>query len=415
MGLGTEILVLAGLLVLSGFFSSSEVALISLSKFKVRHMLQQKRFGSFFIKRLKDEPQRMLATILIGNNVVNVGASALLTSIMISRFENYAVGITTGVMTFLILVFGEITPKSIAVQHNERISQLVALPVWYLSLFLAPVLIVLDKCLNKFINLFGIKSREKTITEEEIISVIKIAEEEGSIEKIERNLIGKVFRFSDMNVGEITTPVRDMTVISAKSSVNDALRIVMRSKFSRIPVYAKHRDNITGVVYFKDLMAPVERNKKRINVDKIMKEPYFVPTSKKISNLLRHFQKRKEHMAIVVNEHGALEGLVTLEDILEEIVGDIMDETDKIDPNIRSISEKAWLIKGKTEIDEINEKLKMKLKGDDYDTFSGFILKRAGKIPDEKEEIKYNNFKIKIVKIDHHRISLVRVEKVLVR
>ena len=412
MGLETEILILAGLLLLAGFFSAAEVALISLSKFKVRQMVLEKRFGSHFINRLKEEPQRMLSTILIGNNVLNVGASALFTSMMIARFENYALGITTGVMTFLILVFGEITPKSIAVRNNEKISQFVAAPVWYMSLVLAPLLTLLDTFLNWFINLLGIKSRKKTITEEEIISAVKIAEEEGSIESIERNLINRIFRFSDVNVGEILTPSKKVVSVSSKSTVKDALKVAIKSNFSRIPVYQKNRHNVVGLVYFKELVLHFERNKGWMRIDRIMKKPYFVPDSKKISDLLRRFQKRKEHMAVVVNDQGSLQGVVTLEDILEEIVGEIMDEKDKFDPNVSKVSENAWLVQGKTEVYELNEKLKMGLRGVGYDTLSGFILKKAGRMPDEKEEIQYRNFRMKIDRLDDNGISLVKIERV---
>ena len=206
MALGTQIFLLAGLLVLSGFFSGAEVALLSLNKLKARQMFDQKRIGAVYIKKLKDEPQRMLSTILIGNNLVNVGASAIATSIAINMFQSFAIGIATGVMTLLILIFGEITPKSIAVGNNEIMSQVVAVPIWYLSIILNPVLNVLDKFLNKFINLMGIKSQEKTITEEEIMSMIKEAEEEGSIKEMEKKMINSIFEFDDISVSEIATP-----------------------------------------------------------------------------------------------------------------------------------------------------------------------------------------------------------------
>jgi len=411
MALGTEILILIILLILSGFFSGAEVALISLAKIKVRHLVEQKKFGAVFIKKLKDDPQKMLATILIGNNIVNVGASAIATSMAIGIFQNFAVGIATGVMTFLILVFGEITPKSIAARNNELISQIVAAPVWYLSIILAPILNVLDKFLNKFIKLIGIKSQEKAITEEEIMSMIKTAEEEGSIKEIEKKMIDSIFEFDDINVGEISTPRTDMVLVESKSSIGNVMKLILSKKFSRMPVYEKNRDNIVGIVYIKDVMMYINGKKKKMNVSKIMKKPYLVPETKKISNLLRQFQKRKEQMAVVVDEHGAVTGLVTIEDVLEEIVGEIMDETEKIDPEIRKIGKKAWIVKGKTDIDDINEKLRMKLKGEEYDTLSGFILKYTGKIPQEDEELTYGKFKLKIEERIGHRISKVRVEK----
>jgi len=410
MAFGTDIIILIILLILSGFFSGSEVALISLTKLKVRQMLNQKKAGASFVNKLKQDPQRMLATILIGNNLANVGASALATSVMIKIFENYAVGIATGIMTFLILVFGEITPKSIAAKNNELISRMVAAPIWYLSIVLAPILNILDKFLNRVFNILGIKTQEKVITEEDIISMVKIAEQEGSIKEIEEKMIKRIFKFDDINVSEIATPRKDMIMLESKTKLKDAFKIFMKKNHTRIPVYEKNRDNVVGIAHIKDLMKNVQE-KKNINVSKIMYKPYFVPEVKKLSDLLRQFQKRKEHLAMVVDEHGSITGLVTLEDILEEIVGEIMDETDIIAPNIKKTRKNLWAVNGKTDIDEINEKLQMKLEGKGYDTISGFILKRMGKIPKEGDEIIYNRFKIKIDELQEHRISKVIVEK----
>lgn len=411
MALIEQIIILIILLILSGFFSGSEVALLSLTKLKARQMFDKKRFGAVYIKKLKDDPQRMLATILIGNNLVNVAASAIATSIMINIFESYAIGIATGVMTFLILVFGEITPKSIAAKNNELVSQIVAAPIWYLSIILAPILNILDKFLNRFINLIGIKAQERTITEEEIKSMIKSAEEEGSIKEIEKKMINSIFEFDDINVGEIATPRTDMVTMNSKLSIKKAMKIILKKKYSRIPVYEKYKDNIVGIVYVRDVIKHMQDRNKNLSISKIMNKPYFVPEAKKISSLLRQFQKRKEHMAIVVDEHGSITGLVTMEDVLEEIVGEIMDETDKIAPNIEKIGKDTWIVNGKVDIDEVNEKLNMKLKGKGYDTLSGFILKHTGKIPKEDDEIVYNEFRFKIEEIEGHRISKVSVKK----
>ena len=411
MVLVTEIIILAILLVLSGFFSGSEVALISLTKLKAQQMLDNKKLGSVFVKKLKDDHQRMLATILIGNNLVNVAASAIATSIMINVFESYAIAIATGIMTLLILVFGEITPKSIAAKNNELISQLVATPIWYLGIILAPILNILDTFLNKFISIIGIKAQEKAITDEEIMSVIRAAEEEGSIKETEEKMISSILKFDDTSVSEIATPRRDMIMLESKIKIKDALKLVLKKNHTRIPVYEKHKDKIIGIVHIRDLMMHAQGKNKNQSISKIIYKPHFVPEVKKISDLMKQFQKRKEHMAIVVDEHGSITGLVTMEDALEEIVGEIMDETDIIAPNITKMGKNNWIINGKTDIDEVNEKLNMKLKGRGYDTFSGFILKRTGKIPKEGDEISYKRFKFKIEEIEHHRISTIRVEK----
>ena len=411
MGLGAEILILIILLILSGFFSGSEVALVSLTKHKAEYMLKKKKSGAIFVKRLKDNPQRMLATILIGNNLANVAASALATSVMIGIFKNYAVGIATGVMTLLILVFGEITPKSIAAKNNEVISRLVAPTIWYLSIILAPILSILDKFLNRFIKLVGIKAQEKAITEEELISMIKVAEEAGSIKEIEEKMLKSILEFDDINVGEISTPRRDMVLVESKVKIKDAFKVFLRKNHTRIPIYERQKENIVGITHIKDIIRNMHGKAKSLSVRKIMYKPYFVPEAKKISDLLRKFQKRKDHMAIVVDEHGSITGLVTLEDVLEEIVGEIMDETDIIAPNIKTIGKNTWIVNGKTDIDEINEKLNMKLKGKGYDTFSGFVLNYTGKIPKENDEINYKKFRLKIEEIEENRISKVRIEK----
>jgi putative hemolysin len=411
MALGIEIISLIILLILSGFFSGSEVALVSLTRGKTRYMLEKKKLGAVFVNKLKNDPQRMLATILIGNNIANVASSAIATSIMIGLFQSYAVGIATGVMTLLILIFGEITPKSIAAKNNEAISRLVSAPIWYLSIVLAPILNILDKFLNRFIKLLGIKSQEKAITEEEIMSMIKVAEEEGSIKEIEEKMIKSILEFDDINVSEIATPRRDMVMFESKLKIKDAFKLFKRKKHTRIPIYEKHKENIVGIVHIKDLISHMQGKDNNKAVGKIMYKPYFVPEAKKLSNLLRNFQKRNEHMAIVVDEHGAITGLVTLEDVLEEIVGEIMDETDLIAPNIKKINKNSWIISGKADIDDINEKLQMRLKGKGYDTLSGFILKRTGKIPKEGDEISFNKFKFTIKGIEDNRISKIKAEK----
>lgn len=409
MVLSTQIILLIIFLFLSAFFSGSEVALVSLSRHRIKAMVENKKLGAVFVKKLKDRPQRMLATILIGNNLVNIAAASMMTAIAIDIFKSHAVAISTGVMTLLILVFGEITPKSLAQKNNETISQLTAPPIWYLSLFFSPVLNILDK----LITITGVKAKEPAITEEEIISMVNIAKEEGSIKDIEKKMINRIFEFDDKNVSEIATPRNDMVTISSKSKINDAIKLMQKKKYSRIPVYAKSKDNIVGVIFLKDLINYIGGGKKNIAISKVMKKPYFVPETKKLSNLLKSFQKRKEQMAVIVDEHGSITGLVTLEDVLEEIVGEIMDETERIAPNIRKIKKNTWIVAGKTDIDEINEKIKMNIKeGKDYDTISGFILNYTGKIPMEEEEISYNKFKLKIEELDGQRISKVRVEKV---
>ena len=407
-----EIGTLVVLIGLSGFFSGLEVALVGVRKSKVIQLFNEGKKGAKALHKLKTNPSWMMSSVNLGNNLVNVAASALLTSMAIQMFDSFAIGIATGVMTLLILVFGEITPKSIAAQNNQIVSQLVAPIIWYLSMVLAPVLNILDLFLNRFIKVIGIKSKQKAISEEEIRTIVTAASEEGSIHELEKNLINRVFEFDNMSVDEIATPRTDMVMISNNSKISDVMKLMLKTNYSRIPVYQKSRDNIVGMVYVKDVIKYVTSKKSNMSISKISSKPYFIPESKKVSSLLRQFQKRSEHMAIVVDEHGSITGLVTLEDVLEEIVGEIMDGTDKIDPDIKKLSRNAWLVKGKADIDKVNSQLKMVLAEDDYDTFSGFILKQTGKIPKENEQFTYKNFRITIVERDKHRISEVKVEKI---
>lgn len=411
MAIAEQIIILIILLFLSAFFSASEVALISLTRLRVRRMVEKKSLGASFVKKMKDDPHRMLSTILIGNNLVNVAASAIATSLMIELFQNYAIGIATGVMTFLILVFGELTPKSIASQISETVSQLVAAPLWYFSVLLRPIIYVLDKFIKLLMGIMGIKTQKKEITEEEIMSMIRAAEEEGSIKEIEKEMINSIFEFDNINISEIATPRTDMTLINSESKITDIINIISKDKYSRIPVYRDHKDTIVGIVYLKDIIPHLKRGKRNLRVSSVMKKPYFVPETMKIGSLLRQLQKRKEQMAIVVDEHGSVTGVVTMEDVLEEIVGEILDETDRVDPNIRRIGKKAWMVNGKTGVDEVNEKLHLNIKEEEYDTISGFILHHIGKIPNEDEEIVYNNFVLKIEEVHGQRISKVRIEK----
>lgn len=407
MALGTEITILAILLALSGFFSGAEVALISLSESKVQHLVRKNSYAARHIKRLKDNPQRMLSAVLIGNNVVNIAAASMMTVVMIGLFGNYAVGIATGVMTVLILIFGEITPKSIATHHNVKFSQVVAPVIWYMSILLWPILAALDWFLNSFLRMLGLEPAPTTITEEEIKSMVHSAERAGSIKEIEKRLITNVFEFDETTVGEIITPRTDVTMIRASATVEEALRLIARERHSRIPVYEGQKDNVIGILYLRDLLG----HRKNTPVQKLMKEPYVVPESKPISDLMRKFQKRREHLALVVDEHGIVTGIVTLEDILEEIVGEIVDESEKDEPNIYTVGKKSWTVRGRTPVDEANRALKVNIPEGNYDTVSGYVLKKLGRIPNEGEQFVQNKYTIKVEKVKGHRISRMIVKK----
>lgn len=394
-----QFVVLLVLLLLSGFFSSAETALFSISKAKAIHLAKQKGTTNKLIRKMKADPHRLLSTILIGNNFVNVGASAIATAITIDLFASHAVGIATGVMTFLILIFGEIFPKSIATRNNILIARLVIIPLYWLSILFTPLIVIL----NFIPKLTGKMHKKPIVTEEELMTFVEVVEEEGGIEEEEKELIENIFEFDDTNASEIMTPRADMFVID----VNEELKLeeIVKSGFTRIPVIDGEIDHVVGILNVKDLLTHQATSNAAIDVRKIMREPYFVPENKKLDNLLQQFKKRKQHMAIIVDEHGGISGLITLEDALEEIVGEIIDETDTVEPHIVKTKPNEWRVLGKSEIDEVNEIIEMNIPDSrEYDTFSGYVLDQIGRIPQEKEEIPLGQFLITVKEMDGNRI-----------
>ena len=401
-----QLVVLIVLLLLSGFFSSAETALFSISRAKARHIAKEKGLTNTLIKKMKDDPHRLLSTILIGNNLVNVGAAALATAVMIELVASNAVGIATGVMTALILVFGEIIPKSIATRNNVLIARLVILPLYWLSILFSPVIYLL----NFIPRLTSKVQRKSRVTEEELMTFVEVVEEEGGIEEEEKELIHNIFEFDDTSASEIMTPRADMFVINVKDDLN--VEEIIRSGFSRIPVIAEDIDHVIGILNIKDLFMHQVTSAKQTDVRRVMSEPYFVPENKKLDHLLQEFKKRKQHIAIVVDEHGGVSGLITLEDALEEIVGEIVDETDKVEPHIVKLKQNEWRVLGKSEIEDVNDELKMDIPDTkEYDTFSGYILDKIGRIPREKEDITLGDYIVTVYQMDGTRIKEYIVKK----
>ncbi len=401
----SQIILLICLLLLSGFFSSAETALFSISKTKARHLAKQKKTFRL-IERMKKNPHKLLSTILIGNNIVNVGAAAMATVITIGIFPNHAVGISTGIMTFFILVFGEVLPKSVATQNNILIATIVIYPVYWMSVLFYPIVVFL----NFIPKITGKIKKTPTATEEELMTFVEVVEEEGEIKEEEKELIHNIFEFDDTNTSEIMTPRADMFVIDADEELY--LEDIIQSGYTRIPVIDDTIDNVIGIINIKDLFLQKIISESEIDVRKIMTNPYFVPENKKLDKLLQEFKKRKHHMAIVVDEHGGVSGLITLEDALEELVGEIRDETDKEEPNIKRFKEKEWIVAGKSDVDEVNEIIGMGIPDSkEYDTFSGYILNTMGRIPKEKEKITIGTYMITVEEKQGNRIKAYSIKE----
>jgi putative hemolysin len=403
-----EILLLSVLLVLSGFFSSSETALFSISRTKARHLAKMPGAANKLIKKMKGDPHRLLTTILIGNNAVNVAATAIAAGITVDLLKNhetlpassYAVFTVTLVMTILILVFGEVIPKSMATRNSVLIARLVIYPIYWCSIVFWPLVIFLD-----FIpKITGKIKQTPTVTEEELMTFVEVVEEEGEIKEAEKELIHNIFEFDDTNASEILTPRADMFVIEADEPLD--LKMIVSSGYTRIPVIEESIDNVVGILNVKDLLAHQAKGKTPTNARQLMRPPYFVPEHKKLDSLLRQFKKRKSHMAIVVDEHGGISGLITLEDALEELVGEIRDETDKEEPLIVRQKNKDWIVLGKADIEEVNDRIDMNIPDSaEYDTFSGYVLEQIGRIPAENEKFTLDCFEVIVKSMDGNRIK----------
>lgn len=406
----TQIIIIILLIILSAFFSASESALLSLSRFKVHYMVEKKRLGADYIKKLKDDPERLLSTILIGNNIVTIAASVIATSVAINIFKNNAIGIVTGVMAFLILVFGEITPKTLATRHNESFSLFAAPIIWWSSIAINPVIKLLEYFLNAINKLIGAKEIP-IITKDEIKSIVKASEEEGVIKEIEQKLFQRIFNFENITLSDVMTGKKYMVLVSAEMQIKDVLQIPMLKMYSRFPVYEKNRDNIIGILYLKDMLKFVKDSKFDVNIKQIMRKPFFVFASKKIDKMLHLFQKRKQHMAIVIDEKANVVGLVTIENILEEIVGEIIDETDKLNPAVMHISKHEWVVKGSAEIEELNSKTGISIKEADYVDLDSFILSTLGRAPNLEDKITHNNYRIQMEDIQGKKVLKARMVK----
>ncbi len=395
-----QIIILIVLLVLSGFFSSAETSLFSISRTRIRHLAKEDERFFRLIEKMRENPHKLLTTILIGNNIVNVGAAALATSVVMDLFPNYAVGLATGIMTFLILVFGEVLPKSTATRNNVLIAKITIYPIYWCSLIFFPILIIL----NFIPKVTEHIQKTPRVTEEELMTFVEVVEEEGGIEEEEKELIYNIFEFDDTSASEIMTPRADMFVIDADEAID--LEAIANSGFTRIPVIEGDIDHVIGLLNIKNLFVKLASGSDNVDVREIMRKPYFVPENKKLDRLLHQFKSRKLHMAIIVDEHGGVSGLITLEDALEEIVGEIRDETDKEEPNIVQGKNKEWVVLGKTDIDAVNDEIGMEIPDTrEYDTFSGYVLDNIGRIPKEKEEITIGTYVITVEEMDGNRIN----------
>lgn len=406
-----QLVLLLILIILSSFFSASEMAIFSSNKIRIKKYADDGNENAKIIERMLENPERVLNTILVGNNIVNIGAAAISTSIAIDYFGDVGIGIATGVVTLVILIFGEITPKGFAAKNADRVALAVAKPMNFLIHVLAPIVWILNALTGFLIKALGgkpVKSLPR-VTQDELKMLLELGEEDGVVEKKEKMMIDGIFEFGETTAREVMLPRIDMDCIEVNSTLEDALKALLKDRHSRMPVYERSIDNIVGILNFKDLLHVIKEKKSVTNIREIIRPAYFIPESKKLDDLLKEFQKNRMHMAIVVDEYGGTAGLITLEDVLEEIVGDILDEYDALETNIQILDEKTALIDAKTGIDEVNEALGTNLPTGEYETIGGLIFNRLAKIPVQGEKIEINGSTLIVDSMRGRRISRVKI------
>lgn len=405
-----QIILLVVLLFGSAFFSASETALMSLSKIRLRHLEDAGVKNAELVNKLLEHPNRLLGAILVGNNLVNIGASALATSIIMKLTGASGVLWATLMMTVLILIFGEITPKSLAALHSEKWALFLGPFLKLVVIILTPVTRIVTFITDGLIRLTGNDPKEARpfITAEELRTILTVSHEEGVLEGDESKMISNVFDFGDSQAKDAMTTRTDMIVVDETTSFDDVVDLFRAEQYSRIPVYQDTIDDIIGVLYIKDLILN-QVTRENFNILELMREPYFTYEFKKTKELFEDMRDKRIPIAIVLDEYGGTSGIVTMEDLVEEIVGDISDEYDIQDMEIIEIRENEYVVDGSTRIDDVNETLGTDIQSEDFDSIGGYVLGEIGDLPYEGEIIEKDGITFKAEKVDKNRIERLRI------
>ncbi|WP_091545431.1 HlyC/CorC family transporter [Alkaliphilus peptidifermentans] len=404
-------IILLILLILSGFFSASETALMSISKIRVRHMLEEEVEGAELINRLLEKPGKLLSTILVGNNAVNIGASALATSLAVERFGGKGVAISTAIMTILVLIFAEITPKSYAAKKAESVSLRVIKPMSLLIFILKPVVTVFTYITTGLVGLLGLKLDKDRpfITEEELKTMVNVSHEEGVLEVDEKQMIHNVFEFGDMNIRDVMVQRTDIVAFNINTPYEEIIGDFKEEQFSRYPVYDESIDNIVGMLYVKDLF--FVENHEGFHIKNYMRKPSYTFEFKKISEVFKEMKKNRIHIAVVLDEYGGTAGIVTMEDMIEEIVGEIQDEYDENEIEIQAVNENEYIADGIVKISLVNELLKINIETEEFDSIGGFIIGELGRLPKVGEVIEVDGIRFTVEMVDKNRVKSIRITK----
>ena len=405
-----KLVVLIILLILSGVFSSAETALTTVNINKLKALADEGSRRAAKVLKLRESSSKLLTTVLIGNNIVNLSASALATTFCTEVFGSIYIGIATGILTLVVLIFGEITPKTLATLYSTRLSLIFAYPVAFLMLIFTPIIWVLNGITKVIFKILRVDpDRKEHMTEGELRNIVDASHEDGVIEKDEREMITNVVDFGEVVSKDIMVPRADMVCIDCDAGYDELVTLFRKENYSRIPVYRKTRDHIIGILHMKDVLLMTDDERRNLSIEKVMRKPVFVYEYQHTAKIFAGMKTSSATMCIVIDEYGLTAGLITMEDILEEIVGDIRDEYDTYEDDlIRSLGDDRYDIDASVKIDDVNDAIGTEIKSEDYDSIGGYVIELLDRIPKEGDEVTDGKVEIKVTGAEKNRA--VRVE-----
>ena len=400
------------MILLSAFFSSAETAMTTVNRIRIQALMEQGDKRAIILDKVISNSSKMLSTILIGNNIVNISASSFVTTLTIQVLGNVYVGAATGALTLIILLFGEITPKTLASLHAEKIALSYAKIIYFLTIILTPVVFIVGKLGNGVMYLLRVDPNAKAnpMTEHELRTLVNVSQEDGVIEREEKQMIYNVFDFGDSTAKDVMIPRIDMTFVDINATYDELMEIFREDMHTRFPVYEENTDNIIGIINIKDLI--LYPKNQEFSIQNILREPYFTYEYKRTADLMVEMRKASVNLAIVLDEYGSTAGLVTLEDLLEEIVGEIRDEYDEDEEeDLKEIQPgKEYIALGSAKLDDINEALSIHLESEDYDSVGGYIIEQLDSLPSQGQSVTLENgIRLVVDELDKNRIEAVHI------
>lgn len=409
-----QLLILVFMIGLSAFFSSAETALTTVNRIRIRTLAEAGSKSAIILTKVLEDQGKMLSAILVGNNVVNLTASSMSTTLVMSIWSNKAVGIATGILTLVILVFGEISPKTISTLYSETISLKYAKIIYIFMTVMTPVIYVVNVLATAFLRLIHVdpNRKQEAITEDELRTIVEVSHEEGVIESEEKKMINNVFDFGDSVARDIMIPRIDMTLVEVSATYEELIDIFREEMYTRIPVYEETNDNVIGIINMKDLL--LIDSHEDFCIRSYLREPLYTYEYKKTAELMVEMRQTCNNVVIVLDEYGATAGMITLEDLLEEIVGEIRDEYDEDEENeLVELAPKEYMVEGSMKLDDLNDRLGLQLESEDYDSIGGLIIGLLDRLPESGEEVTCDGIRLVVEQLDKNRIDKVHMYLVL--